>query len=183
MKNKATHFGLAAIMVAALLLTLSSPAIAQDVTTDWDKSKNFAEYHTYYWAKVDSPNPFMNQRLQDGVDAELAKRGWSKQQAGGQVALVALGMSKTKHDLNTFYSGSGWGYGGWYGGGGMGTSTTTTTEYKEGTLVLDMYDSNSRQLLWRGTATDTLSDKPEKNEKKLNKALGKMFDKFPPESK
>ena len=90
-------------------------------------------------------------------------------------------MSHTKKDLNTFYSGTGWGYGGW-GPGGMGTSTTTVNEYKEGTLVLDMYDSNSRQLLWRGTATDTLSDKPEKNEKKLNKAVEKMFDKFPPES-
>src|SRR5262249_34068876 len=177
----ARRFAFATITATVLLMGLPLALTAQDVQTDWDKSKNFGEYHTYYWAKIDSPNPLMNQRLQDAVDAQLEKKGWSKQQAGGQVALVALGMSKTKHDLNTFYSGSGWGYGGWYGGGGMGTSTTSVQEYKEGTLVLDMYDSNSRQLLWRGTATDTLSDKPEKNEKKLNKAVAKMFDKFPPE--
>ena len=181
MKNKATHFGLAAMTVAALLL-LPGQLLAQKVQTDWDKNKNFASYHTYYWAKVESPNPLMNQRLQDAVDAQLEKKGWSKQQAGGDVAVIALGMSSTKKDLNTFYSGTGWGYGGW-GAGGMGTSTTTVNEYREGTLVLDMYDSNSRQLLWRGTATDTMSDKPEKNEKKLNKAVEKMFDKFPPESK
>lgn len=183
MKNNATHLGFAALTLAALLMALSPPVTAQKVQTDWDKSKNFASYHTYYWAKVDSPNPLMNQRLQDAVDAELSKKGWSKQQAGGDVAVVGLGTSSTKKDLNTFYSGTGWGYGGWYGGGGMGTSTTTVSEYREGTLVLDMYDNNSRQLLWRGTATDTMSDKPEKNEKKLNKAVQKMFNKFPPESK
>ncbi|MCI0352466.1 MAG: DUF4136 domain-containing protein [Acidobacteriales bacterium] len=167
----------------ALFMVLAGTLAAQDVQSDWDKSKNFGEYHTYYWAKIDSPNPLMVQRLQDAVDAQLEKKGWSKQQDGGQVALVGLGTSSTKKNLNTFYSGTGWGYGGWYGAGGMGSSTTTVSEYREGTLVLDMYDSNSRQLLWRGTATDTMSDKPEKNEKKLNKAIEKLFKKFPPESK
>jgi hypothetical protein len=35
----------------------------------------------------------------------------------------------------------------------------------------------------RRSAEDTLSDKPEKNEKKLNKALEKLFDKYPLEKK
>jgi hypothetical protein len=36
---------------------------------------------------------------------------------------------------------------------------------------------------WRGVASDTLSSKPEKNDKKLDEAVQKMFDKFPPKSK
>lgn len=36
-------------------------------------------------------------------------------------------------------------------------------------------------MLWQGTATDTLSDKPKKNEKKINNALDDMFKKFPPQ--
>jgi hypothetical protein len=182
MNSVTSRFALATTMITALAIGLPLTLAAQKVQTDWDKNKNFADYHTYYWAKVDSPNPLMNQRLQDAVDAELSKKGWSKQQDGGDVAVIGLGTSSTKKDLNTFYSGTGWGYGGWYGGGGMGTSTTTVNEYREGTLVLDMYDNNSRQLLWRGTATDTMSDKPEKNEKKLNKAVEKLFAKFPPGS-
>jgi Domain of unknown function (DUF4136) len=35
-------------------------------------------------------------------------------------------------------------------------------------------------LVWRSTSTDTLSDKPENNENKLDKAVGKMFKDFPP---
>jgi len=50
-------------------------------------------------------------------------------------------------------------------GGGTGTATTTT--YTVGTLVVDMYDARTKELAFRGTAQDTLSDKPEKNEKKV----------------
>jgi len=33
--------------------------------------------------------------------------------------------------------------------------------------------------VWRGIATATASDKPTKNTDKMNKALDKMFEKFP----
>ena len=52
-----------------------------------------------------------------------------------------------------------------------------------GTLTIDMFDSSNKQLIWRGSSSDTLADKPEKNEKKLDKAVADMFKKFPPESK
>ena len=39
------------------------------------------------------------------------------------------------------------------------------------------------QLVWRGTGTDTLSDKPEKNTAKMNKAIAKMFEQYPPTQK
>jgi hypothetical protein len=34
--------------------------------------------------------------------------------------------------------------------------------------------------IWRGTSTSTLSDKPEKNTKKIHKAVEKLFKKYPP---
>jgi hypothetical protein len=43
-----------------------------------------------------------------------------------------------------------------------------------------MFDTTTKQLIWRGSATDLLSDKPEKNISKLNKAVQKMFEHFPP---
>ncbi len=79
--------------------------------------------------------------------------------------------------LNT--TGYGYGYGPyWRGGGGM--STTTAYKYTVGTMIVDIYDARTKQLIWRGTGSDTLSDKPEKNEKKINTAVPKMFQKFPP---
>jgi hypothetical protein len=65
--------------------------------------------------------------------------------------------------------------------GRFGNEATTTVEnYRVGTLVVDMYDAQNKRLVWRGTSTDTLSDKPENNEKKLDKAVDKMFKDFPP---
>ena len=76
----------------------------------------------------------------------------------------------------------GYGWRGWGGAGGMGSATTTTSEYTVGTLVVDIFDAKSKALMFRGTATDELSDKAEKNAKKLAKASDKMFKEFPPGS-
>ena len=53
-------------------------------------------------------------------------------------------------------------------------------EIPVGELVVDMADVKSKAFIWRGTASDALSDQPEKNQKKLAKALAKMFKTFPP---
>ena len=37
--------------------------------------------------------------------------------------------------------------------------------------------------VWRGWSSDTLADKPEKNQDKLAKSVNKMFDHFPPDEK
>jgi hypothetical protein len=54
---------------------------------------------------------------------------------------------------------------------------------KEGTLIVDMSDPNTKQLIWRGVGQDTLSNKPSKNEQKLEKAVEKMFKNIPPKPK
>jgi hypothetical protein len=77
----------------------------------------------------------------------------------------------------------GYGYRGWGGMGGMGTATTTTSEYLVGTLVVDIFDAKTKGLMFRGTASDEISDKPEKNIKKVQKVADKMFKDFPPGSK
>ncbi len=58
-------------------------------------------------------------------------------------------------------------------------SRTIEQDYKEGTLLIDMYDDKTKQLIWRGSAEDTLSNKASKNEKNLDKGVAKMFKKFP----
>ena len=62
----------------------------------------------------------------------------------------------------------------------MGEATTTEQDYKEGTLVVDLYDAKTKQLIWRGSAEDTVSNDAAKNEKNLDKSVVKMFKKFPP---
>jgi hypothetical protein len=64
----------------------------------------------------------------------------------------------------------------------MGSATTTESEYVVGTLVVDIFDAKTKNLMWRGIAQDELSDKPEKNIKKVAKASDKLFKDFPPGS-
>jgi hypothetical protein len=49
-----------------------------------------------------------------------------------------------------------------------------------GTLVVDMFDSATKKLIWRGSVSDILSNKPNKNEKELEIDVHKMFEHFPP---
>ena len=93
--------------------------------------------------------------------------------------LTAVLISKHQPEYTTFYDGLG-GRWGWHGWGGMGLSTTTVEKVPVGTLIVDMYDCSTEHLIWRGEAYDQLSDKPEKDTKKLDKAVAKMFAKFPP---
>jgi hypothetical protein len=46
--------------------------------------------------------------------------------------------------------------------------------------VADLIDAHTNQLIWRGEATDTLAEKPDKDTKKLTKAVEKLFKDFPP---
>jgi hypothetical protein len=62
----------------------------------------------------------------------------------------------------------------------MSSSSTTVTEYTVGTMVLDIFDAKTKQLLWRGIGSDELDDKADKNQKKIAKATEKMFKNFPP---
>jgi hypothetical protein len=64
--------------------------------------------------------------------------------------------------------------------GGFGDVTTTVNNYTVGTLVVDLFDVNSKKLIWRGSSSETLSNKPDKNIKALDKDVQKMFDHFPP---
>ena len=45
-----------------------------------------------------------------------------------------------------------------------------------------MFDARIKQLIWRGSAEDMLSNKAERNEKNLDKGVAKMFKDFPPGS-
>jgi hypothetical protein len=83
----------------------------------------------------------------------------------------------------TISAAAGIGIGGEGFGDDFGTSTTTEQTYQVGTLVVDLFDTNSKKLIWRVSASDTLSDKSAKNIKNLDRGVEKMFDHFPPQSR
>lgn len=170
---------LAGVVAVGLLPAEGS---AQKVETDYNHSANFAQYHTYTWGHVASSDPLFESRIRDAVDHALQAKGWRQvpEGASADVTVTAVAMHKNQKQYTTFYDdlGPGWRWRGW----GTGMSTTSVEDVPVGTLIVDLYDTSSKGLVWRGVARDTLSDKPEKNTEKLQKAVDKMFDKFPPRS-
>src|ERR1700741_1553828 len=169
-----------AVCTVMFLIVLGT-AFAQQVKTDFDHQANFSQYKTYSWQEIKPANSLWDARIKSAVDAQLTAKGWTQVDSGGDVAIVAIKTSHTEKTLQTFYDGLGGGWR-WRGFGGFGESTTTEQDYKEGTLVVDMYDASTKQLIWRASAEDMLSDKAEKNEKNLDKGIAKMFKSFPPRS-
>ncbi len=135
--------------------------------TDYDRTTDFSQYKTYSWEKVQTQDPLWVERIKSAVNAELTAKRFAEVASGGDVSVVAVEMTKTQRSLNTFYDGLG---GGWRFGGGFGDATTTIDTDKVGTLVVDLFDAKTKNLIWRGSASDTLSDKSDKNIKNLDKA-------------
>ena len=71
---------------------------------------------------------------------------------------------------------------GWWAGG-PGYATTSVERTPIGTLDIDIFDSQSKKVIWHVVYSDTLTGNPEKNEKKLNKSVADAFKKFPPPEK
>jgi len=170
------------VLIAMMFLfAVKSPA--QQVKTDYDRGANFAQYKTYSWQHVKTKDPLDVNRIKNAVNAALAEKGWSQVESGGDVSIVAVEITREQQTLDTFYNGFGGGWG-WrrFGGGGFGEATTTTDTYKVGTVVVDLFDTKTKQLIWRGAASDTLSNNSDKNIKNLDKGVDKMFKNFPPDS-
>ena len=171
------------VMLALVGMTLvfAGMASAQQVKTDYDRSANFALYKTYSWEHVETKDPLNVDRIKHAVNTVFAARGWTMVDSGADVAVVAMEITRDQQTLDTFYDGFGGGWG-WrrFGGGGFGEATTTTDTYKVGTVVVDLFDTKNKQLIWRGSASDTLSDNSDKNIKNLNESVDKMFKHFPP---
>jgi hypothetical protein len=153
-------------------LALLGSAFAQQVQTDFDHQANFSQYKTYSWKEIKPPDSLWDSRIMKAVGAQLSAKGWTQVNSGGDVAIVSIKTTRTQRTLHTFYDnygdfGGGWGWRGFGGGGfgGFGESDTTEQDYKDGTLVVDLFDARTKQLIWRGRAEDMLSNKAEKNEK------------------
>ncbi len=150
---------------------------AQQVKTDYDRSANFGQYKTYSWEQIKTQDPLMVDRIKSAVKTTLAAKGFTEVPSDGDLSLVAMETTRDQQTLDTFYNNFG---GGWRWGG-FGDATTTTETYKVGTLVVDLFDTKTKTLVWRGSASDTLSNKSEKNIDNLDKGVEKMFKKFPPD--
>jgi len=167
------------LSILCALLMVASLAIAQDIKTDHNHSVDFAKYKTFTWIKEPKTgNPLMKERIVDAVNRELQAKGLRLVASGADLGISANTATKEEHTLDSFYGGfPGWRWHHYWDG------PVVVETYEVGTLVVDLFDTETKQVVWWATASDTISDKPEKNTEHLNKAVEKMFKDFPPRTK
>lgn len=178
------------LATAVAVLAVASGCGGIKTTTDFDRDADFTQYSTYAWhegtgSDIEDSDPLNHGRLIEAIDGQMQQHGFSKVSSNPDVYITYHGEDKEQTTLSTNYmGGGGWGYGGGWGWGGagmgMGTSTTQVRNYTVGTLVLDMWDVQKKQLVWRSTASKTLSDNPQKQAETIQQAAQKLFEKYPP---
>jgi hypothetical protein len=160
------------VMQAALLAVLGTvPAWAQQVNVDFDKTANFAGFKTYGWTQGTMPagaNPLNVQRVQSAVEAELSAIGLVKVDKDPDVLVAIHGATKEDVSLQSY------GYAPRFGGGSVSVNKVPI-----GMIAVDIIDGRAKKLAFRGTASDSISDNPQKNEKKIHKSVEKIFEKYP----
>ena len=169
------------IYVTLVVLSLAAGSLAQETKTDYDRNADFSRYKTFSFEKIETKDPLWVDRIAVSVGGALTAKGLTQVASGGDVAIVAIGMTKDQQTLDTFYDTfpGGWG---WRWGSGYGDATTTTETYRVGTLVVDLFDRKTKALLWRGSVSNTLSNNSTKNIKDLDKGVEKLFKGFPPKT-
>jgi hypothetical protein len=165
-------------MGLVLALLTCNAALAQDVTTNSMPGTDFTKYHTYKWVTIDGatyPNQIVDAQIKSSVDSQLAAKGLTK--TDGDKADLYIGYQASIGQEKQWNA---YGTGGLRWGGGMATATASTIS--TGTLVLDMYDPATKQLVWTGRVTKTLDPNAnqEKKQKNLDKAMQKLLKNYPP---
>jgi len=172
--------------IAALATLFATPALAQKPQIQWDESYPFDSIETFQWqstpgSSLEERNPFMHSLIVTAIEYELAGSGLTEVQSNPDVFITyyATSISRLRLQSNSYgYGFGGYGRGGWshygYGAAGPLMTTTDVVEYAEGTLVIDIWDSSTDQLIWRGTVSRVISDNVEKVERQAVKAIEAM---------
>jgi hypothetical protein len=168
------------LMASVILLAAVVACSTLSTSADYNRSTDFSKYRTWAWRDQGTiKDPLVAQRVETAVANELGKKGLTRTDADPDLWVVAHGTLSQQTQVD--YYNSGWGYG-WGWGGGTGMSTATVRQIPVGTLVIDLADARAKELVWRGTASDTLKEKatPEERAKILAEAMAKLFADYPP---
>ena len=175
-------FGLAVI----ILLVAVSGCSSLSVNYDYDQNVEWTKFKTYGWMDVSqhpsdpsSPlgnTPLLEQRIHNSVDYEMEQRGITLSDNPDLLVVYHLGTEEKIQvtDWGYRYSDYYWGYGG---------RQIDVYQFTEGSLVIDLVDAETTDLVWRGTGTgvvDQAQKSPEEMQAGADEVINKIMKSFPP---
>jgi hypothetical protein len=156
------------------------------VHREFDPAVDFSRYATFGW--LPRPASTSAEPLSP-LDSELGQR---RMRAAVERALVGKGLTRADtpdllvavhRTIQDRVEVTDWGYGDpGYDWEGRDVEAYT---YRQGTLILDLVDAGTKELVWRGSATTTLDEtavsSPGELEREMNEVVARILETFPPE--
>jgi len=179
---------LSALALAATLAGCSTMKVA----TEYEASAPFATYKTWAWLSIDPGqeqaaairNPMVRKMVVEAVEREMAKKSLMKTSpdASPDFYVSVIGAARSHIEVTSY----GYAYAGPYAYAPYGAypvmavpTATEMREVAEGTLVLDFVDAKEKKLVWRGTASDSVTS-VEAVRATVDEAVQKMLANYPP---
>jgi hypothetical protein len=151
---------------------------------DFAPDLDFSTFSTYVWDEPDTrpvgdprleSNPFFEERLHVAIERELEARGLRQVASGA--SLIVHHHATVRDHVEVYEADRAAGYGTpEYGEG------TQVVQYEEGTLLIDIADARSNDLVWRGWAQFDIGralEDPQVMSEQIDEAVVKMFESFP----
>lgn len=119
-------------------------------------------------------NSITNRALRETLAAAFTRRGYAVSEGAPDFLVAVYASAREKLDIEQ------WDYGypirprRW-----PAYETVTVTEYTEGTVVVDVIDAKSRDLLWRGTGASRMSERPDEDVRELQEVAKSIVKRFP----
>jgi Domain of unknown function (DUF4136) len=159
---------------AVLVCLVSTVALAQQVSVNYNHNASFSQYHTYAWGGNNTnaiKNSILAQVAQQDINSALQGKGLQmvQENQNPDLILTASGGEREQTSWNA------WGMRGI--GGGMGG--ISPQQNVEATMIVSLYDAKQQSLVWRGFAQNTLNNNGNKNQEMVQKAVQKMFKQWP----
>jgi hypothetical protein len=162
----------------------AAPALAQTVTIDYDHSVNFLKFRTYTWQKLHATDPSVEDRITIALKRDMEGRYMTEVANKGDVTITAVEATQDKAEFTSFYNSlSGFTWQSVTGMGGFLDAGTTIADVPLDTLIIDMYDTKTHVLLWRGAVTEPVAASEDKNDRTIDHAVTLLIGKYPPKFK
>jgi len=171
-------------VVVFIIYFAVSCSTVYEVRDHYDINANFELLKTYDWLPIQKNSDitiFDMKRIRNSVNSQLKNKGL-KITSDSPEFLIAVHVEK-KEKLSFTNPGDGYGpYGGYWGRRYWGDSSMKVYRYEEGNLILDFIDPKSKELIWRGWAKGVVGNEktPEERQKKIEKTVQKILEKYPP---
>ncbi len=166
------------VFTALAALALAGCA-TMNVSSHIERNANFVDYVTYDWGPPDNlpvgdprldNNPFFNDYLQGAIEKKMAAKGFERA-VTGQPDLLIHYHASVNQKLDVYEVDNSYGY-------CYGDCQPQVVDYELGTLIIDIVDTKTSKVVWRGWAQDAMNgiiDNQERLEKQVDEEVTKMM--------